>query len=410
MILLAGQTFGPWNGPGVFSQRLARGLVQCGHDVTFVVPANCLRGANRTGSGGVHLETLPSFSLGGFYPDVHVTPNADRAIEKVFDRAQPDVVHVQDHHGVSRGVVRAALRRGIPVVATNHFLPGNLIPHVPLLSNFSLSRKLLDAILWHTVMDAFSGVQVVTTATDTAALLMRQKLDRVPIRAISNGVELTRFHSRSGMSVKATRFRFGLDSRQVLLLYLGRVDREKRLDVLIRALALARRSDVQFAVAGRGRDTERLRDLAAALDLGHRVRFLGYVDDAELPALLRSADLFAMPSDVEIQSIATLEAMASGLPVLAADAGALPELVDNGVNGFLFRPCDPQDASRRLLQILHARQRWPAMSEESSRRAGEHAIEQTISAYARLYEELLSGTIETRRSGSMARAQRPADS
>ncbi|MEO8215902.1 MAG: glycosyltransferase [Acidobacteriota bacterium] len=394
MILLAGQAFGPWSGPGVFSQRLARGLVECGYEVTFVMPATRFRHGRRCDHSGARIETVPSLSLGSFYPDVHVTPNAERSIEKLFDRLRPSIVHVQDHHAVSRGVVRAAARRGVPVVATNHFLPGDLIPHVPVLSTFSLGRKILETILWRTVTDVFSAAQIVTTPTDTAALIMRQKLEHIPIRAISNGVELRRFHGRNGESVKAARFRFGLDSRQVLLLYLGRVDREKRLDVLIRALALSRRTDVQFAVAGQGRDVERLRDLAAALDLGHRVVFLGFVNDDELPSLLRCADLFAMPSDVELQSIATLEAMASGLPVLAADAGALPELVDNGVNGFLFRPCDPQDASRRLLQILHARQRWAKMGEESARRAREHAIEQTISAYGSLYEELLSGRDE----------------
>ena len=97
-----------------------------------------------------------------------------------------------------------------------------------------------------------------------------------------------------------------------------------------------------------------------------------------------------MPSEAELQSIATLEAMATHRPVLAADARALPELVDVGRNGYLFRPGDPIDAADKMRKLTAERSRWPALGQRSREKALTHAIPNTLRRYEEWYREALA--------------------
>jgi 1,2-diacylglycerol 3-alpha-glucosyltransferase len=98
-----------------------------------------------------------------------------------------------------------------------------------------------------------------------------------------------------------------------------------------------------------------------------------------------------MPSDAELQSIATLEAMATGRPILAANARALPELVQPGVNGYLFEHGDPENAARAIAKLVDQRDDWAAMGAASREIALPHNLANTIHRYEELYSTLLDG-------------------
>jgi glycosyltransferase involved in cell wall biosynthesis len=157
----------------------------------------------------------------------------------------------------------------------------------------------------------------------------------------------------------------------------------------MRAIKQLNRDDLQLAVAGRGRNMDGFLALAQQLDLGQRVVFTDYVPAEDLPGLLNSADVFAMPSEAELQSIATLEAMACAKPILAANARALPELVKDGVNGYLFTPGSVDDAACRMAQLVSERDRWPAMGAASAARVSQHSVGNTVRRYTELYSLLL---------------------
>jgi glycosyltransferase involved in cell wall biosynthesis len=101
---------------------------------------------------------------------------------------------------------------------------------------------------------------------------------------------------------------------------------------------------------GDGGERDYLEKLALELGIASNVQFRGHITDKELPAAYERATLFAMPSIAELQSIATMEAMASGRPVVAADAMALPHLVHDGDNGYLFPPDDVEATGARLIR------------------------------------------------------------
>lgn len=389
-ILIAGQTYYPaLNGQSIFTVNLAEGLVQRGHRVVVVAPSN--RGpAYATEHHGVQIQAARSVQLSLLHPDVFYTPFPSKPARRIFDTFRPDVVHVNDHYPLSRAVLKEARRHGVKVVGTNHFMPENLAPYLPGLSKL---KSAFDWAMWQWMLEVFNQLDVATAPSRTAAAILRQQGLRVPVYPISCGVNLKCFRPDPKLDRRAWRQLYGLDPEQVVFLFVGRVDGEKRLDVLLRALHHLDRNDIQLVVAGKGVAQRELETLAAELNLGQRVHFTGFVPDADLPALLNSADIFAMPSEAELLSIATLEAMACGRPVLAARAGALPELVTPGVNGYLFQAGDVADAARCMALLADQPDRWRNMSAASLRKVQAHSLDNTLQRYEMIYEAILAGSM-----------------
>ncbi len=157
---------------------------------------------------------------------------------------------------------------------------------------------------------------------------------------------------------------------------------EKRIDVLINAAPqiLARFPDAHFLIAGDGTCRESLVALAGQLGITDRVTFLGHRDD--VPAVLAQADMFVLPSRSEALPNSVIEAMASGLPVVASRVGGIPELVDDGKTGYLVPPGDPNALADALARLLED----PRRSAELGR-AGRIKIEQNYS-FDRMVEQM----------------------
>jgi glycosyltransferase involved in cell wall biosynthesis len=175
-----------------------------------------------------------------------------------------------------------------------------------------------------------------------------------------------------------------------MVLFVGRLDQEKRVDELIRAFAaLPAGVPGRLEIVGDGARRQDWGALADGLGIAERVTFRGFVSEDELLAAYAGADVFCMPGVAELQSLVTLESMAAGLPVVAADAMALPHLVRPGRNGWLYTPGDVADLSTRLAALLTdpaLRRRMGAASREI---VAEHAIEATLDTFEGIYEKIL---------------------
>lgn len=385
-VLITGTTYYPaLNGQSVFTVNLAEGLARAGHEVTVMFPEThaSTRIRNR-----VRLQAVGSLSLGFIHGDSYLPVTFGRVL-RVMEEFQPDVVHIQDHYPLSGAAVRHARRLGIPVVGTNHFVPGNLSHYVP---GASLFRAVLEHAMWEWMLRLYRRLDLVTAPSEAAVDLLKAQGLRVPAFPVSCGTDLTRFHPRHDIDRKAERLKYGLHPARTLFITVGRVDREKRLDILIRAMAQIHGPEVQLAIAGEGAAAHELQALVRELDLEDRVRFLGRVPNEELPLLLNSADIFVMASEAELLSIASLEAMASGLPLVLANALALTELVTPGENGYLFTPGNPIDAARCMQLIASQPERWKEMGKHSLERIGPHSLDATIERYSALYVQVIENS------------------
>lgn len=387
-ILIGTDTYHPdVNGASYFTQHLVDGLATRGHDVHVLCPAESARSVVLRRSNGVTLHRAASLRT-PLHPTFRLSPPPVplRAAAAALRRARPDVVHVQGHFLLGRELSRQARRRQLPLVATNHFMPENLLGYAPLPA---MTRTALTRLAWRDFARVFNRADQITTPTGTACDLIAGLGLTAPITAISCGVDLQRFTPArtDGSRVPAWR---GIPDRPTVL-FVGRLDEEKCIHQLIDALVHVHTIvDAQLLLVGDGTRRAELAELATARGVGERVIFTGFVPDDELPAAYAACDVFANAGIAELQSLVTMEAMACGKPVVAADAMALPHLVRHGHNGFLFPPADAPTAGAHLVTLLTDGRLCSQMGAASRHAIHRHGLDESILAYEQLYQRTVA--------------------
>ena len=387
-ILIAGSPqYIAFHGQAIFTMNLAEGLVKKGHVVLALVASDAGK-AYRSEHNGVRIEALTALNLKAFHPDAFLALFTARAVRKTMLDFQPDILHIQDHYPLSRDAVLSARHLGIKIVGTNHFMPENLAPYVPVLSSI---KPAFNWVLWRWMRETYDRVDAVVGPSRAASRILNSIGLKPPVNSISCGVNTDLFKPDPSVDRSAWRRCYGIDPDRKIFFFVGRVDREKHLDVLIRAMHLLNRKDIQFVIAGTGAHKNHLMALVGHLGLGSRVHFTGFIPQSDLPSVLNSIDIFAMPSEAELLSISSLQAMGCSRPVLAANAVALPELVTQDLNGLLFKPGDVAEAARCMEWFADHPERWPGMGVASLKKAQAHSLEHVVQQYETLYEQVLSG-------------------
>ncbi|MDT8340415.1 MAG: glycosyltransferase family 4 protein [Longimicrobiales bacterium] len=227
----------------------------------------------------------------------------------------------------------------VPVVALVHHLFGRTA-----FREASLPVALATVLLERPIPRVFRGCPVVAVSESTRDDLVRRGLRAGDIHVIPNGVDLERYRPDPALP----RF------PEPTLLYLGRLKRYKRVDLLLDALVQMRAAGVRarLLVGGRGDDRERLERRVRRLGLEDRVRFLGFVPEEEKLDLLRRAWVHLLTSPREGWGIVNLEAAACGTPTVASDSPGLRDSVRDGVSGFLVPHGDVPALAGRIRQLL----------------------------------------------------------
>jgi 1,2-diacylglycerol 3-alpha-glucosyltransferase len=392
-ILIASQVYSDGNGQGGFALRLAENLAKQGHIVKVLAPSDRLTSYSVM-VNGVQVENVAAVHLSLIHPAIHVTLWPSVRVKKVFKEFTPDIVHIQDHYFLCHAVVRETRKHHIPLIGTNHFLPENLLPF---LIRSPRLRNLAGRVLWKIMLSTFNQVDAATTPSHAAAEILRNQNVRFPVQAISNGVDTERFAFDPKVDRRGIRRKYGLALDKTIFIYVGRLDGEKRVDILVEAVSKLQQTNFQLVIAGDGLQAKALRRQARRLGVEERIIFLGYVPAEDLPALYMSSDIFVMPSTAELQSIATLEAMGCGKPVLAANARALPELVEHGVNGYLFESDNAADAAHWMNEFLEKPEQWTAMGQAGIKRSQSHSLDNTVHAYEEYYQTVIEKRAGTRK-------------
>lgn len=191
------------------------------------------------------------------------------------------------------------------------------------------------------------------------------------MRIVPNGIDMSRFDP--ALPVAAARAALGVPTASPVVVMTGRLNQYKGQDDLIRAAALVRSAwpEAYFLIAGRGPEPIRqaLERLIAEQGVGDRVRLIGYVPS--LPGLLAAASVVAMPSWEEPFGLVALEGMAMGKPVVATNAGGVPEFLCDGESGLLAEPRSPASLARAISALFAD----PERAEEMGR-AGRQQVEQ----------------------------------
>jgi len=217
---------------------------------------------------------------------------------------------------------------------------------------------------------------IVTCKHNFEEVIDQYNIDEEKMRVVYQGVDVERFTPSK------------CEGKTVL--FVGRLHQRKGVDRLLRAFkkVVKEEPEAKLLIAGRGEGEQEYKALAKKLALGASVKFLGHFPEEELPGLYSSASLFVMPSYYEGFGLVLLEGMASGLPVLAFDTGVVPEIIENGRNGFMVE--DDNDLADRVLEILADEQKRKAMGKRSRAIVEEKLTwDRTAKGTIEVYKELV---------------------
>jgi glycosyltransferase involved in cell wall biosynthesis len=338
---------------------------------------------------GVHLLRVRS-RPNPFWTEGPIPLLGRKDLEAAIDKFRPDIIHSHDPVVLSLQLLRLGEDLAIPRLLTCQWLPRFVEPYLP---KGRASRRSIHALGWKYSVNMVNQFDHVIFSSLTQRDAFAEHGLSVPNTIVSNGLDTTRYHPL-GASEEDVAARYALPAGPRILV-VGRLAKDKQIDVLIEAMSLvAAQREAHLLIVGRGDDRDRLEELARECQVEHCVRLMGFVPEEDLPALYRASDIYAIASACEVQSIPTLQAAATGLPIVAADAAALPELVRDGINGFLVPTGDHEAMGSALLRIASEPDLAAQMGRASLTIGQAHSETHTFDAYEGLYRRIAQPGID----------------
>jgi len=270
---------------------------------------------------------------------------------------KPDVIHSHLFFGVGLEAMLTAKILKVPFVGTNHTAITEFVKYAPVKGDW-VEKLSLKYVNW------FYGKCALTTAPSKSVFdEMVQAGFKGKSEVVSNPVNMEAFNVVRDFDRKVLKEKFGLNDKVVA--YVGRFAPEKNIDVIVRAVALAKKKipDIMLAMAGHGAFLEDIKKLAKELQIEKNVKFLGTLSSYEVGDLYRASEIFAITSTSETQSMTLIQAMACGLPTIGVRARALPEYIEG--NGILIEPGDAKALAEKMVELLEN----PTLRQELSARS-----------------------------------------
>lgn len=366
----------------------SRALGERGHEVVIFAPEAAERDFRTAGvpvgevelGANVRVQRLLSLPVPSSTGQSRFLVPTGRRWRELID-FKPDVIHSHTFLAAGWEALRAARMLQVPIVGTNHWAIGEFGTYMP------LSAELFSRLSVKAVTQYYNRCAMVTAPSRSVTDEMRQHGLRQPHCVVSNPIDTGLFRPASETQHQALKQQLGFTDATIL--YAGRLANEKNIDVLIRALpqVLNRVPDAMLALAGHGSARDRLVQLAQSRGVSERVRFMGTLDKAALADAYRAADLFAIASTSETQSMVLLQAMSAGLPAVGARWRALTEYVDEQA-GLLATPGDHEDFAEKMTTILRDAPQRQQMSAHATRVSQRYSISHVTDTWEAIYTDI----------------------
>lgn len=365
------------NGVSISIDMLVRGLRERGHSVHIWTAAHF--GYRDSDPSTYRFPALPTpwtkqypLAFPPFYPML-----------RHFRRQTYEVVHTHTPFTIGFVGLRWAQSHGLPIVSTYHTLYDKYAHYIP----FFPKRYVRYKIAKHTHY-YYNEVDEVITPSDAAQRWLMRHSVRTPITVIPTATALPVDDPLLRAEIRRA---LGVAPDQRVLLYVGRIAREKNMGALFQTAAILFRDDptLWLWLVGDGPYRDACAEMARALGIADRVRFLGFVPRSEVDAYYAGADLFVFPSMTETQGLVVAEAMSHRLPSIVVNGGGAGHAVRDGVNGYLVRN-DPEVMADRVRVLLDDAERYRAFAQaarQSIRSNGEdQMVDRVVATYRRVLD------------------------
>ena len=379
-------TYPPYiNGVSTSIKMLEKALRQKGHQVFIVtVNPNNMKYEYEDNGRIIRIPGIPTgiydYRLTGIYPI--------RVLNKIKSW-KLDVIHSHTEFGVGTFARIVAKQYNIPLVHTYHTMYEDYTHYITH-GHFDKSSKKLTEYFTKFYCDKTATELIVPSQKTYALFKEKYKVDRT-VHIVPTGIDVERFH-REKLDVKKInnlKKKLKLKDSPVII-YVGRLAQEKRVETLIEVQSsLVKKYNAKLLIVGSGPDLESYKKLAKKYKLDNSIIFTGAVPWEEVPYYYAVSDIFATASVSETQGLTVIEAMASGLPVVAAHDKAFEGVVIDDLNGKFFKT--KREYKKAIMQILDNSNTLKMMSEQAKITADSHSLKYYADKIVYVYKRALSG-------------------
>lgn len=375
------------NGIATSIATFSRELGRRGHKVIIFMPKFAADGRKQFRAENVHVVMLPSVPAPIPDPDYRISLFGLPKVLKILRSFQPDIIHFHTVITVGMDALLSAKMLKKPLVGTFHSYITTPDYLAWIKSKFALAVVTDFALSY-----CRSFFDACDLRLAPSKMFIQELYDanyKKPIEYLPNAIDFTALR-RLGRSDKQ-KLKARLHLKEKVILLFGRLSAEKSIDVVIRAFARVaqNQTDVSLLLIGDGPSRLELRDLAKKLHLDKRIIFTGYVDYSKLlsSGILSLGDIFMTASTMENQSMACLEAMSYGLPIVGVEAGGMTELVS--ANGYLVSQGDVEGLAAKAQEILTDDKLRKKMAQASITYAQKYSVEEVVDRLEKLYKKIL---------------------
>ncbi len=321
------------------------------------------------------LVSVPSVPAPG-RPEYRVTTRFPRAARKRLEAFRPEIVHIATPDVLGLRALRWAQAHGVPVVASYH-------THFPAYLKY-YGVQSMEGFLWKYGRWFYAQCAHVYVPSPSVAAVLRVHGISDGLRLWERGVDTSRFGPQQ--RDLAWRRGFGIGDDEVLVTFVGRLVLEKGLTIF---------ADVIEGLEERGLPVRSMMvgDGPARAEMEARLPetvFTGHLSGDALPTAYASSDIFLFPSDTETFGNVTLEAMASGLPTVCADATGASELVQHAATGYLAPPGDSETFLDYVARLARSAERRTRLGEAAIERAYHYDWDAVLARLRGYYEDILA--------------------
>lgn len=366
------------NGVSISLQLISEGLKKRGHQVTIFAPR--FPGYKDDQSNVMRLPSLKYLNNPPIYVAVLGTPRSTWSLT----RRHFDVLHAHSPLSVGLLAYLTASTKRLPLIYTYHTSITDYTHYVKFIGGTSVMKY---AARWFSAASTNLGDQIVVPSPKFERLLHEQKVRR-NIHVVPNGIDLSSFQTAKNPG--SIRRKLGIKPVAPILLTVGRMDPEKRLDFVVDAFVriAGNNPDVHLVFAGDGSARKSIESQALGTKVKDRIHFLGMVARVELPDVLHDADLFLSASTTEVHPISVIEAIASGLPIVAVKDEAFEGMIENDQNGYMV-PLNLETYADTISALLTDREKLSRFGKHSAALSEKYSIEGQVKALEKLYMEAI---------------------
>ena len=337
----------------------------------------------------IHLHT---------YKEVKIAIARPKKIFKDLKDFHPDIIHIHSPGIVGFLGILAARKMHVPLIGTYHTLVSEQTDYISLGNILGLNKLVvklyalfkkekfrkkpkdgsrLKRLLWYISLKMYKKCDIIIAPSESIANLLKSKLRHNAIFHVCCGVNLKKFHPKESYK----------HVENLSFVYVGRLSFEKNIDIVIKAFQIVDKRGIDFSVkiVGDGPARKYLTGMVKRYGLESKIEFRGEVYGDALKKIYRENDVFVTASTMETLGMSILEALASGTPVIAARKYAVPDIVKDGVNGYLAEPYSAKSFSDAIIKVINNKSRIPHFGRQGVKIAQKCEFERSMKKLESVY-------------------------